>query len=156
MLAAGLLATSCGFHLRGEPETGLKTLHLSAVGGSAVYGDIRRALSSGATKIVPSPTGAQAHLRILNENREKSVYTLTGSGRVYEFQLRLAVRYELLVPGRDVPVIEATSIEARRTITYSETAPTAKEAEELLLYKDMQAEIAGRILRQVALARRDL
>jgi outer membrane lipopolysaccharide assembly protein LptE/RlpB len=41
-------------------------------------------------------------------------------------------------------------------ITYSETAPIAKEAEEQLLYKDMQVELAGRILRQIALAQRDL
>ena len=66
------------------------------------------------------------------------------------------VRYDLVVPGRELPLIAPTESEARRVITYSETAPIAKEAEEQLLYKDMQVELAGRILRQIALAQRDL
>ena len=37
-----------------------------------------------------------------------------------------------------------------------EAAPIAKEAEEQLLFKDMQLELADRILRQVAIARRDM
>lgn len=153
---AAFLATSCGFQLRGDPAVGIKALHLSTVPGSGVYGELRRALSSGSTKLVPRPTEAQAHLRILSEAREKNVYTITGTGRVYEFQLRLVVRYDLVVPGRELPLIPPTETEARRVITYSETAPIAKEAEEQLLYKDMQVELAGRILRQIALAQRDL
>ena len=38
----------------------------------------------------------------------------------------------------------------RRVITYSETAPLAKEAEELLLFEDMRGEAAGQILRRIA------
>ena len=155
-LALALLLTSCGFQLRGEPQAGIKALHVSSVAGSGVYTDIRRALASGATRVSPTPTQAQAHLRILGEGREKSVHTITGTGRVYEFQLRLVVRYELVVPGRELPLIASTEAEARRIITYSETAPIAKEAEEQLLYKDMQVELADRILRQIAIAQRDL
>lgn len=150
------LLASCGFHLRGEPEVGIRALHVSSPGASGVATDIRRSLSSGPTKVVASAGDAQAHLRILAESREKSVHTITGTGRVYEYQLRLVVRYELVVPGREVPLIAATNAEARRLITYSETAPIAKEAEEQLLYKDMQVELAARILRQVAIAQRDL
>ena len=151
-----LALTACGFHLRGDPSMGLKSLHVSVVGASGVSTEIRRTLATGPTKLMPSPKDAQAHLRILSEVRDKNVYTITGTGRVYEFQLRLAVRYELLAPGREMAVIAPAELESRRIITYSETAPIAKEAEEQVLYKDMQAEIAGRILRQVALAARDL
>jgi len=84
------------------------------------------------------------------------VHTITGTGRVYEFELRLVVRYDVVVPGRELPLVPPTEVETRRLITYSETAPIAKEAEEQLLYKDMQVELAGRILRQIALAQRDL
>lgn len=151
-----MLLASCGFQLRGEPAAGLKSLHVSAAGASGVATDIRRSLSSGPTKVVAASGEAQAHLRILAEGREKAVHTITGTGRVYEYQLRLVVRYELLVPGRELPVIAPTEAEARRLITYSETAPVAKEAEEQILYKDMQAELASRILRQIALAQREL
>ena len=134
---------------------GLRTLFVSAVGPSSVVADVRRILGTGTTKLVADQKDAEASLTILGETREKTVHTITGSGRVYEFQLRLVVRYQLTVPGREEPVIAPSEIVATRLITYSESAPTAKEAEEQLLYKDMQAEIAGRILRQVAVARRE-
>lgn len=156
LVLAALLLGACGFQLRGDPAFGIKALHVSTAGGSGVYNEVRRALASGSTRIVPRPQDSQAHLRILSEGQEKSVYTITGTGRVYEFQLRLVVRYDLVVPGRELPLIAPTESEARRVITYSETAPIAKEAEEQLLYKDMQVELAGRILRQIALAQRDL
>jgi LPS-assembly lipoprotein len=154
LLLAGL--ASCGFELRGDPAVGLKTLHISTAGPTGVLTDIRRVLASGPTRVMPAPTGAEAHLRILSEQRDKNVHTITGTGRVYEFQLRLSVRYEVTLPGREAPLIAPTEVVATRLITYSEAAPTAKEAEEQLLYKDMQVDIAGRILRHIAVVRREL
>jgi LPS-assembly lipoprotein len=150
------LLSACGFQLRGEPEVGIKKLYISSVGPSLVMADIRRFLAAGPTRLVTTAAESEAHLRILQEAREKTVFTITGTGRVYEFQLRLAVRYELVIPGRDEPVIPSTEIETRRIITYSETAPTAKEAEEALLFKDMQLDIGRQILRSIAAARREL
>jgi len=151
-----LLVASCGFQLRGDPAVGIKTLTVSQVGGSQVAAEIRRTLSAGPTRLVPIPGEAEAHLRILRELREKSIYTLTGAGRVYEFQLRLAVQYQLTVPKIDDPVIAPVEIEARRLITYVESAPIAKEAEEELLYKDMQVDLARQILRHIAAVKRDM
>ena len=150
---AALLLAACGFQLRGEPVTGLKTLN---VPGAGVAQEIRRALAGGKTRVVANAKDAEAVLKILAETRDKTVHTITGAGRVYEFQLTVSVRFELTVPGRELPVIPATEASARRIITYSEAAPTAKEQEEQLLYKDMQVELADRILRQVTVARRDM
>lgn len=151
--AAALLVAGCGFQLRGDPALGVKALAVTAAGASTVATDIRRALGgSGATRLVPAPSQAEAHLRILQETRDKTVHTITGAGRVYEHQLRLMVRYELAKPGLEEPVIPPTEVAARRIITYNEAAPVAKEEEEALLFKDMQVELAGRILRQVAIS----
>jgi LPS-assembly lipoprotein len=154
-MAALLVLAACGFELRGEPTVGLRTLYVASAVPSSVLVDIRRILATGRTRIMPAEAGAEASLRVLGESREKTVHTITGSGRVYEFQLRLAVSYQLTVPGREEPVIAPSEVSTTRLITYSEAAPTAKEAEEQLLYKDMQADLAGRILRQVAVARRE-
>jgi LPS-assembly lipoprotein len=148
-----MFLAGCGFQLRGDPAVGLKTLY---VPGGGVAQEIRRALAGGPTRVVNTAPEGEAYLRLINEAREKSVHTITGTGRVYEFELRLGVRYELVITGREEPMIPITAITARRIITYSEAAPTAKEAEEVLLYKDMQVELADRILRQVAVARRDM
>ena len=151
-----ILLSGCGFQLRGDPAVGIKTLHVSTAGPTGVLTDIRRVLAGGPTRVVSTPTGAEAQLRVLSESREKTVNTITATGRVYDFQLRLTVRYEVTIPGREVPLIPPTDVVATRLITYSEAAPTAKEAEELLLFKDMQVDIAGRILRHIAVVRRDL
>jgi LPS-assembly lipoprotein len=153
---ACLLLLSCGFQLRGDPAVGIRTLTVTQVGASQVAAEIRRTLSTGPTRLVPIPGEAEAHLRILQEAREKSIYTLTGAGRVYEFQLRLAVRYQLTVPKMEEPLIAPTEIEARRLITYVESAPIAKEAEEELLYKDMQVDLARQILRHIAAVKREM
>ena len=154
-LASLLFLASCGFQLRGEPAVGLKTLQVSSVGASQVAPEIRRTLATGPTRLVTDPKEAEAQLRVLQEVRDKMVATITGTGTVYEYELRLTVRFELTVPGREVPLIAPTDTVAKRLITYSASAPTAKEAEEQLLFKDMQVELAGRILRQVAVARRN-
>jgi len=104
---------------------------------------------------VPADKDAEAQLRVLDEKREKTVHTITGTGRVYDFQLRLTVRYDVLIPGREQPLVEPTEVISTRLITYSESAPTAKEAEEQLLFKDMQVDIAGRILRHIAVVKRE-
>jgi len=153
-VALALLLAGCGFQLRGDPQVGFRKLFISSAGGSAVVADMKRALAAGPTRIVATPAEAEAHLRILQEEREKTVSTITGSGRVYEYQLTLRVRYELVLTGREEPLIPPTLLQARRLISYSETAPTAKEAEEGLLFKDMQLDLGRQILRQVAAAAR--
>ena len=155
MVIAPLL-TSCGFQLRGDPSVGLPSLNITEVMPSSVAPDIRRILATGPTKLVGDPKQAAAQLRMLGDTREKTVHTITSRGIVYEFQLRLAVRFEVLLPNRELPLVPATEVEARRIISYSATAPTAKEAEEVLLYKDMQVELADRILRQITVARREM
>src|SRR4051812_8984 len=151
-----LSLSSCGFELRGDPSVGLPSLNITQVQPTAVTADIRRVLEQGPTKLVGDPKQAAAQLRMLGETREKTVATITSAGRVYEFQLRLAVRFEVLLPDRELPLIAPTEVESRRLISYSETAPTAKEAEEQLLFKDMQVELADRILRQITVARREM
>jgi LPS-assembly lipoprotein len=148
-----ILLTACGFQLRGETTTGLKSIH---VPGGGVALEIRRTLAGSPTRVLPTAEGAEAVLHIITESRDKHVNTITGAGRVYEYQLTLAVKYRMTVPGREDAVIAPTETVARRLITYSEAAPIAKEAEEVLLFKDMQLELADRILRQVGIARRDM
>src|SRR5512132_2600961 len=103
--ASGMtLIASCGFQLRGDPEVGIRKLYISSAGPSAVMADIRRTLGTGPTRLVTNAAEAEAHLHILHEEREKSVATITGTGRVYEFLLVLRVSYELVVPGRETPI----------------------------------------------------
>ena len=135
---------------------GIERLYISAIGPSQVQAEIKRALATGPTRIVATEKESEVHLHILHESRDKNVFTITGTGRVYEFQLKVTVRYEVRIPGREDPVIAPTEVIARRVVTYSEAAPTAKEAEEQLLFKDMQLDLARQILRAMAVMKQDL
>ena len=154
--ALALLLSSCGFQLRGDPSVGLKTINVTSVAGApGTLVEVKRMLATGPTKVVATAKEAEAQLRIIDEKREKTVHTITGTGRVYDFQLRLTVHYDVLVPGREQPLVDPTEVISTRLITYSESAPTAKEAEEQLLFKDMQVDIAGRILRHIAVVKHE-
>ena len=120
-----VLLAACGFQLRGDPAVGIKALF---VPGPGVAQEIRRALAAGPTKVVVNPSEAEASLAVLAEARDKRVYTITGAGRVYEFELRLVVRYEMRMPGQEMPVIAPTELIARRIITHSESASAVSRA----------------------------
>ena len=47
-------------------------------------------------------------------------------------------------------LIEPTKISLRRTMTYDDSEALSKENEEILLYKDMQQDMAQRLLRRLA------
>jgi LPS-assembly lipoprotein len=152
LLASLVLAATlagCGFQLRGDAPMGLKSIHVSTAGNSAVATEVRRRLAGGPTKLSPTIGDAEAHLRIDAETQEKSILTLTGAGRVYEHQLRLRVDYRVS-DATGKALVEPAQLEVRRNLTYSETAPLAKEAEEAQLYVDMRQEAAAIILRRIA------
>lgn len=132
---------------------GLKSLYLSTAMPSQVAIEIRRLLAAGPTRLAKTATDAEAHLRILTENREKLIQSITGAGRVFDFLLTLRVSYTL-TDAKEEPLIPPAVVEVRRVITYAESAPLAKEAEEALLYKDMQADAAAQILRRIAVVKR--
>jgi LPS-assembly lipoprotein len=146
-----LALAGCGFQLRGDAGAGLRSVHVSAEKPSVVAVELRRQLASGPTRLVAQSKEAETHIRILEESTEKTIQTLTGAGRVYDYLLRLRVRFSATAAaGKEV--VAPAEFELRRLITYSETAPLAKEAEERLLFEDMRAEAAARILRRVAVA----
>jgi len=148
------LLAACGFQLRGDAPTGLDTVFISNDTPSLVAVDMRRTLAASKTRITKTATEAQAHVRITSENREKTIFTINTAGRVYEYRLRLLVNYQVSVPGQDDPIVPPSQIDINRVVTYSESAPVAKEAEEQLLYRDMVSEASGQILRRIATVRR--
>ena len=86
---------------------------------------------------------------ILQELREKTVVGVNASGQVREFQLRIKVKFRMRTP-KGVELIAPTEIVQQRDISFNESAVLAKEAEEALLYRDMQSDIVQQLLRRLA------
>ena len=74
---------------------------------------------------------------------------VNASGQVREFQIRLRVRFRLRTPqGKEL--IPDTELLQQRDVSFNETAVLAKEAEEGLMYRDMQTDIVQQLMRRLA------
>ena len=150
--ALGLL-TACGFHLRGEYNVPFSSVFLSTTGASQVAVTLRRELNNSPTKLMPSAKDAEAQLNITGEKRERIILSLSGAGRVREYQLKLYVRYQL-VDSKGAVAIPTSEIQLQRIMTYDDSQVIAKQQEEALLYKDMEQDAANQILRRITAIKR--
>jgi len=146
-------ATGCGFKLRGTAEVPFDTLYLpGATAGIAL--DLKRNIEAGThAKVVDDPAKAEAVLQFTEESRSKEVLSLTGTGRVREFQLRYRVGFRMH-DGKGNDYIPPTQIALTRDITFNDTDVLAKEAEEQLLFRDMQSDMVQQILRRLSAAKK--
>ena len=153
VIMLAMVLSSCGFQLRGAASLPFETLHIQATSGSQFANQLRRVITNGSqTKIVDSPKEAQATVQLLGEAREKSILSLSGGGRVREYQLSYRVSYRVV--GRDNrETIARTEIALRRDLSYNDNDTLSKESEEALLYRDMQSDAVGQLMRQLQAAR---
>ena len=114
--------------------------------------DLRRNVEAGTrTRVVDDPKAAQAILQILQELRGKQILTLTGTGAVREYQLRYEVGFRVH-DGKGGEYVPRSTILLTREMTYADALILAKEAEEQLLFRDMQSEAVHQIVRRLAAA----
>ena len=156
--APAALLAGCGFRLRGAPEFAFSSLEIVAPPGSPLARELVRTLESAGGQLrvlreAPAQTPADVVLDLLSEQHERAVVGLTPSGQVRELQLRLRVRFRLRTPQGDERIPE-TELLQTRDISYSETIALAKEAEEGLLYRNMQTDIVQQLLRRLAAVKR--
>ena len=150
MLAALLLA-ACGFQLRGSARLPFETIYVPGSAGGIGL-ELKRTIQSGtSTRVVDAPKDAQAILEFSGEAREKEILSLTGAGRVREYRLRLRVGYRVH-DGKGRLYVAPTTLAQLRDVTFNDSIVLAKEAEEQLLYEDMQRDMVQQILRQLEAA----
>ena len=143
----------CGFQLRGAANLPYETLYVSAANTSAFATQLRRAVTSGSqTRVVDNPKEAQATLFVLSEQRQKAILSLSGGGRVREFQLIYLVSYR--VADKDNKELRApTQIRLHRDFSFNDSDTLSKESEEALLYRDMQTDAVNQLMRQLQATR---
>ena len=95
---------------------------------------------------------AQVILDIVREQRERVVVGISSTGQVRELQLRIRLVFKIRTPQGDELVPETEMLQ-KRDISFNETAVLAKEAEEALLYRDMQTDLVQQLLRRLAAVR---
>ena len=151
LLAMTLLLAGCGFQLRGTAQLPFETIYIPEA--SAGIGlELKRYVRSGTrTRVVDDEKSAQAVLQFANETRFRNILSLSGGGRVREFQLvyRIAVRVH---DGKGGEYLPLSVLQLTRDLTYNDTDVLAKETEEALIYREMQSDMVQQILRRLAAA----
>ena len=156
--APALLLAGCGFKLRGVQQFSFRSLYIAAPPSSPLARELRRTLQGAGdtVQVLTEPAQqpqAEAILEVLSEQQERTVVGLNASGQVRELQLRLRLRFKLRTPLGEEWIPE-TELLQQRVISYNETIALAKEAEEALLYRNMQTDLVQQLLRRLAAVKR--
>jgi LPS-assembly lipoprotein len=148
LAAAGGMA-GCGFELRRPPRLGFESIALTGFAPrSPLAEELRRQLLQ-QVRVLDTPARAQVVLHALEDQRERSVVASTSAAQVRELQLRLKLNFRAHTPsGREL--IARSELLLQRDLSYSETAALAKEFEEAELFREMQADLVGQVLRRLA------
>jgi LPS-assembly lipoprotein len=152
ILLAALL-TACGFQLRGSQPLPFTSMHFAVADSSLIGAGLKRQVRAlGSTQIVDTPQEAQAIFAIIGEAKEKQILSVSGTGRVREFQLRYRLAFKVYdLKGREF--IPPSEIVLARTISFSDEYVLAKEREEELLYRDMESDMVQQLMRRLAAAK---
>ena len=144
---------ACGFQLRGEYNVPFASVFVSAPGTSQIANKLKRELADSPTKLSIAAKDAEAQLNITQEKRDRIILSLSGAGRVREYQLKLTVQYQL-VDSKGAVAIPTSEIQLQRILTYDDSQVIAKQQEEALLFQDMERDAMQQILRRMTAIKR--
>jgi LPS-assembly lipoprotein len=151
LIAASL--TACGFQLRGSNGSYNMPFHsvfLTFPDTSPLGTELKRNLrATDQVKIADKVEDAEAQFIVLGESRNKSILSLNSQGRVREYLLGYALSFTVRDAKGNV-LLAPTEITLHRNMSFDETQVLAKEAEEALLYRDMQGDLVQQIMRRLA------
>ena len=144
---------ACGFQLRGTAPLPFTSLYIQAPLTSQLAVQLRRAVrATDGTRLTETPGEAQVILQIMNELQEKQILSLSGGGRVSEYQLRYRISYRL-TDGQNREHIPASEILLWRDYSFNDEQALAKEHEERLLYRHMRDDAVQQLVRRLQAAR---
>ena len=147
------MLSACGFQLRGQYTLPFSSVFVSTSGGSVVAVELKRELANIPTRVMPTAKDADAQLNIIEDRRDRQILSLSGAGRVRDYDLKLKVVYQL-IDAKGGVFIPTSEIQLSRILSYDDSRIIAKQQEEALLYQDMERDAVGQILRRMTAIKR--
>jgi LPS-assembly lipoprotein len=153
VLLLALTLSACGFQLRGAYSLPWETLHVALPENSELYAQLKRSIETGTqTRLVTDQKTAQASLVVLRNLQNKSILSLSAQGLVREYQLTRTFSYRI-VDAQGAEIAPLATIVLQREMTFDDTQVYAKEAEEALIVREMQADLVQQLLRRLSAAK---
>jgi LPS-assembly lipoprotein len=145
-----IVLNGCGFQLRGNyllaPE--LQTIEFSSVDK---FGELTRLVKQHLTindvNLVKTSDKPIPQMRILQDNLDRRTLSVFPNGQVAEYELIYTVRYQVLIPGKE---IQDFNFELNRDYQDDPDIALAKSRELSLMLREMRQEAANKILRDMA------
>lgn len=153
LVCAATLLVACGFHLRGSDgsaDLSFSSIYIDFPADSQTASRLKRLIKGmKLTRIASSPKDAEVILSAISEKKNKDYLSLNSQGRVREYSLDYILEFTARTPQGKI-LIEPTKLALRRTMTYNDNEALSKENEELMLFKDMQFDMAYQLLRRLS------
>jgi LPS-assembly lipoprotein len=143
--------SACGFHLQGHKPLPA-ALHVTYVQAadrqSDFVQDLRKELLTSGAQLTKQSEGATAVVRILTDNFQRRVVSVSATDQPAEFEITYTVRFSVTVADKEV--LAPQEVSAVRDYTFDETILLAKENEEAILREALARDLADVVMRRLA------
>ena len=145
----------CGFQLRGTGSASIpfESIYITGRGGPLIT-ELKHSIQrSSNTLVLPKPLDAEATLRIISAAVTRHIWSISGSGRVREFQFRYRVSYRL-ADSKGLEIVPPGVVNLSRIMPYRDAKLLGKKGELILLKREMARDAAQQIIRRLSKSQR--
>lgn len=152
--AVGVLALAlagCGFQLRGSVELSprMTTPYLEVKDRHTPFSAaLESTLGAAGAALAPSREAASAVVRIHRDETGRHVLSVTAQNTPAEYEVYYTVEYSVAANGEELLPLQALTL--TREYTYDETQVLAKQHEERIIREALARDLAGLVLRRLA------
>ena len=151
VMAAGLLAAACGFHLRTWDLAGLERVQVVGANAQVLRRELTRALTQSGVVLTEARGDADVVVELSDERESRRTASVGGGARAAEYEMSLAVSFgaqdaegEELVPTR--------TLRAERTYRLDLDNLIGSREEETLIVRELRADLVQRMVRSLGRA----
>jgi LPS-assembly lipoprotein len=152
LFSVAVALSACGFHLRGKADLPFKSIYLNVPVNSTLGLQLKRYLKASGIVVTDTPQQAEAVFQLLADTQEKKILTLNTVGLVREYVLYKRTTF-VVTDSKGTILVPPNEIVLKRDISYNEQQELSKQAEEVILYNDMQSDLVQQILRRMSAAK---
>ncbi len=146
-LICALALSACGFQLRGLVNLSFKNLYIQGPQLS-ITNDLKKSLAVNDVTVVTDQQKADLMLELLSETTEQKILSLSGGGKVREFELIYRVNFRIREPSSELWGVVQT-VEGRRDYSYNDSQLLAKQSEEARLLENVKSDAVREIMRRL-------
>ncbi len=143
VLLPAVLASGCGFALRGAPDwpPELDPIHIGGLGvRDPLYLLLVQNVRAAGAEVLGAPSPEAAELRVLSLRDQRRVLSVTGAARVSEYELVRVLDTELRLPG-EVEPLPLGRLEASRIYVFDAASVLTRSEREEELARAMNRDL---------------